>query len=135
MWSRYRLSIHVCQEWDWFNARGQIKDMACRTMMLKLDKLGLITLPAPRQKPSIRRLDKNRAPVFHTKDPIECSLGSIQPLTITPQSRQYNLYAHLLSIYHYLGYNGSVGASLRYLIHHCDDRAHLVHFYKRSSNE
>ncbi len=56
--SRRRLSIKLCEEWDWRNHKGVLKDMACRSMMLKLDKLEHIKLPARRQKPNNRMAAK-----------------------------------------------------------------------------
>ena len=35
-WSRWRLSKVLCQHWNWRNAAGQLKDMASRTLLLKL---------------------------------------------------------------------------------------------------
>jgi hypothetical protein len=37
-WSRYRLSCALCQVWGWHSLTGQIKDMAARTLLLKLDQ-------------------------------------------------------------------------------------------------
>src|SRR4249920_3506313 len=50
-WNRTKLSQHIAQSWQWQNQAGQLRDMACRTMLLKLEQKGLISLPA-RQKPS-----------------------------------------------------------------------------------
>ena len=51
-WGRTRLSEEICLLWDWRNAQGRIKDMAARTLLLKLERRGLIKLPA-RQRPSL----------------------------------------------------------------------------------
>jgi len=51
-WNRTRLSRELCALWDWRTPSGQVKDMACRTMLLKLHRRGLIQLPA-RQRPSV----------------------------------------------------------------------------------
>src|SRR6202011_1935961 len=53
-WNRTKLSQHIAQSWQWQNQAGQLKDMACRTMLLKLEQKGLICLPA-RQRPSNNR--------------------------------------------------------------------------------
>jgi hypothetical protein len=45
-WHRTRLSIEICRRWNWIDATGRLKDMACRTLLLKLDRRGLIHLPA-----------------------------------------------------------------------------------------
>jgi len=44
-WSRYRLSRQLATLWDWRNPVGQLKDMAARTLLLKLAQRGWITLP------------------------------------------------------------------------------------------
>jgi hypothetical protein len=47
-WGRYRLSVHIAQQWNWRSGAGQLKDMAARTLLLKLQRRGLVDLP-PRQ--------------------------------------------------------------------------------------
>jgi len=37
-WSRYRLSCALCHLWGWHSLTGQIKDMAARTLLLKLEQ-------------------------------------------------------------------------------------------------
>ena len=53
-WSRYRLSCELCRVWHWRSLTGQIKDMAARTLLLKMEQRGLVVLPAR------RRLSPNR---------------------------------------------------------------------------
>ena len=36
LWSRYRLSRVLAERWQWYSASGQLKDMAARTLLLKL---------------------------------------------------------------------------------------------------
>jgi hypothetical protein len=43
-WHRYRLSQELAQAWNWRTDNGRLKDMAARTMLLKLYRRGLITL-------------------------------------------------------------------------------------------
>src|SRR5437773_2824324 len=45
-WSRKRLSRELCQQWDWRNARGRLKDFAARSFLEKLQARGLVVLPA-----------------------------------------------------------------------------------------
>src|ERR1700720_152208 len=46
-WNRTKLSVHIAQRWQWRNHVGQLKDMACRSMLLKLEEKGLICLLVP----------------------------------------------------------------------------------------
>jgi len=61
-WGRTRLSQELCRHWDWRNAQGRIKDMAARTLLLKLERRGFIELPAP-QRPSSNAF-RNRCALF-----------------------------------------------------------------------
>ena len=118
-WSRRKLSQELCRLWNWRNGKGMLKDMASRSMMLKLDKKGYIKLPPRRQMP-VNRMAQKKAPyVFHEKKPIECSLKSIQPITIKVSQTKEDeaLYSCLLSEYHYLSYKGIVGQNIKYLVY------------------
>src|SRR5664279_4044793 len=53
-WSRWRLSRELATRWEWRNGAGQLKDMAARTLLAKLEQRGLIELPARRQVPTNR---------------------------------------------------------------------------------
>ena len=53
-WSRYRLSRELATLWNWRTAQGQLKDMAARTLLLKLEEQGWIELPARRMKSPTR---------------------------------------------------------------------------------
>src|SRR6478609_8338511 len=83
-WNRTKLSVHIAQWWQWRNHVGQLKDMACRSMLLKLEQKGLICLPA-RQKPS-----NNGCPFRPVVPPmaealvelIESQLSILEPLSI-----------------------------------------------------
>ena len=32
-WGRSRLSVALCEQWNWRGANGQLKDMACRSLL------------------------------------------------------------------------------------------------------
>ena len=52
---RTPLSQELCRRWNWRNAQGRLKDMAARTLLLKLERAGHIRLP-PRIRPSSNSL-------------------------------------------------------------------------------
>src|ERR1035438_10231177 len=54
-WSRKRLARELCLRWGWRNERGQLKDFAARSFLLKLEVKGAIQLPA-------LQVQKRRAP-------------------------------------------------------------------------
>jgi hypothetical protein len=118
-WGRTRLSEELCRLWDWRNAQGRIKDMAARTLLLKLERRGLIKLPA-RQRPSSNEFRNRRVPlVDHASKPIRGSLDDLRPLSVSivpPGSPDVRLFNGLLAQYHYLGHRNTVGENLRYLV-------------------
>jgi len=118
-WSRRRLSIELSTAWQWRNAAGQLKDMACRSLMLKLHDRGFINLPERRQRPTNRMTSHSIANVAHDTTPIVGRLSSLQPLDVIDvrqRSAAQPLYQHVLSRYHYLGYRSPVGENMQYLI-------------------
>ena len=62
-WSRRRISDHLERLWDWRSASGQLKDMAARTLLLKLEERGLIVLPQRRQASPILRSRKQASEI------------------------------------------------------------------------
>ncbi len=118
-WSRWRLSREISTYWDWRNGNGQIKDMACRSMLLKLEKQGHIILPKRRRVPINRMLQTKILHIEHDQTPIVCSLNEIQPIRVvnTWQNKEYeDLFCSLLSQHHYKGYKGVVGENMKYVI-------------------
>ena len=46
-WGRTRLSVMLCELWDWRAPNGQLKDMACRNLLLRLEQAGQIRFATP----------------------------------------------------------------------------------------
>ena len=78
-WNLSRLSREMCWRWNWRRPDGQIKDMACRELLRKLESRTLIKLP-PRQRFGPRCLPEIK-PVEVDKSPVSCRLFDIQPVT------------------------------------------------------
>ena len=119
-WNRTRLSRELCRRWNWRNEAGRLKDMACRTLLLKLERLGQIRLPA-RQRPSANALrNRQLLEVPHDQSPITGDLKALRPLRIEVLGERHPdlaLFRFLLQRYHYLGLRNSVGENLKYLAH------------------
>jgi len=118
-WGRFRLSVHIAQEWNWRNGAGQLKDMAARTLLLKLERRGLLKLPRRQrgggsrvaQPPACQQLGLWAEPL------IEGSLCQVRPVKLAPveSSVERGLLTHLLQHHHYLGYRRPVGENVQYL--------------------
>jgi hypothetical protein len=118
-WCRTRLSEELCRLWDWRNARGRIKDMAARTLLLKLERGGFIQLPDRRRPSSNGFRNRDASPVDHATAPIRVALRDLRPLAVSvvePGLEDLRLFNCLLSRYHYLGHRNTVGENIRYLI-------------------
>ena len=119
-WSRYRLSRVLAQRWQWYAASGELKDMAARTLLLKLQERGHIVLPERRRAPL------GRGPRFSPArfdsllpEAMVADLSSLRPLQIQvvgPKPPHYHQFQRYLDQHHYLGYRGPIGESVGYLI-------------------
>ena len=118
-WGRTRLSEELCELWSWRAASGQRKDMACRTLLLKLHRSDVIELPPPR-RPANNELRNRSVPVIeHDTSAIERPLKDLLPLDIRiiePRNGGADLFNCLLQKYHYLGHRSTVGETIRYLV-------------------
>ncbi len=109
-WGRTRLSEELCRQWDWRNAQGRPKDMAARTLLLKLERAGHILLP-PRQRPSSNEIRNRSVPmVAPASEPIHGVLCELQPLSVNvveQVSDDMHLFNGLLAGHHYLGHRNN----------------------------
>lgn len=117
-WNRTRLSKELCKWWNWRKENGQLKDMACRSFLLKLENRGYIKLPPALHSGNNKYRNCRIEPVLHSKKPIEGVLKQFYPIQIKVVERGYDLkfFKYFISQYHYLGWSGTVGENLKYLI-------------------
>jgi hypothetical protein len=123
-WNRTRLSRKLCEHWNWRNQAGRLKDMACRSLLLKLEARGLICLP-PRRTGSVNGRRNRQVPAVECEDrPVHCALAELQPLQLirVETQQQGALFRFLLAEYHYLGYGNTVGENVKYLLRAQDGR-------------
>lgn len=118
-WHRKRLSEEVAQAWDWRTDTGRLKDMAARTLLLKLHRSGRIVLPVARREPVQRGRSHPDLPGLENfPAPITASLRDLAPVTIEllhPKHAGYPSFSAYLARHHYLGHRGPVGEHLAYL--------------------
>ena len=118
-WCRSRLSVELCEHWAWRNAQGRLKDMAARTLLLKLERAGHIRLPSRRGPSPNGRRNRRLTPVEPPSTPMRGTLGDLRPLSVSvvaPGSEDARLFNGLLAHEHYLGHRNTVGENLRYLV-------------------
>lgn len=122
-WNRTRLSRELCGLWNWRRPDGQLKDMACRELLRKLEIHSLIKLPL-RQNPGPGRLPEVES-IDIDKNPLICSLSALQPVRILDarsSTENEKIFNHLVKEYHYLSYGRPVGQNMKYLVVDVNDR-------------
>ena len=116
--NRTRLSRELCSLWNWRNGVGQLKDMAARSLLLKLEAQGQIELP-PRRSASVNGLrNRQTVAIDHDQSRIQGRLDLWQPVQLEPLAQggaDAALFRFLLQRYHYLGHRNCVGENLKYL--------------------
>jgi hypothetical protein len=115
--SRYRLAREACERFDWRDATGRLKEMACRKELVRLERRGALVLPAARPVPwraSEQAVeDAAPAPQFCGK---LCELGEIELRVVASGSAESGQWNRLMQAWHPLGSGPLCGAQLRYLI-------------------
>ena len=116
-WGRTRLSKELCVLWNFRSANGNLKDMACRSLLLKLEKDKLIKLPARKSGTNNAKRNSSISLVLHSTLPVKASLKDLSPVQIKPveDRSELDLFKCFLSAYHYLGFSGTVGENLKYM--------------------
>ena len=116
---RTYISKQLCLLWDWRLPSGQLRDIACRDLLRRLEKQGLIQLPPP-LRPARRVGYKNTTslPKNFVSTPLSQSLGdfSVIEIEMVRGSGQERLYNALIASHHYLGYHQGAGEQLKYII-------------------
>jgi hypothetical protein len=117
--SRRRLSAILCEQWQWKQPNGALRDMVCRGLLLMLHRAGEIELPPIRQisrNPFVQRERPPRMLVDMT--PLTAALGDIRPLSLQQvrKTTDESLFNSLIEHHHYLAYQQPVGEHLKYLV-------------------
>lgn len=117
-WSRNQITLALAEAWNWRTATGRLKNFAGSSLLLKLEKRGLICLPERRRPPPKRMIRAELELPWPDPQPITEPLRELLPLTIEPLSTKQPRYASLaqyLIRHHYLGLRRSVGENMAYL--------------------
>jgi len=123
-WRRTRLSKELCILWNWQTDSGMLKDMSCRNLLLKLEKQELIKLPARKSGTNNAKRNSSIGFVPHSSLPIAAKLKTLTPLKVrlAEDKEALGLFKYFLFAYHYLGFNGTVGENLKYMVYDKNDR-------------
>ena len=121
---RSHLSNRLCELWDWRQANGRYRQIACRDLLRRLEAKGLIQLPPPLK--AARRAgyrNTTRLPELWDAVALAGPLAQFRPhlqLRLVHDAAEARVYAGLIGAYHYLGYQQAAGAQLKYLVWYAD---------------
>jgi hypothetical protein len=121
---RSHLSRQLCRLWDFRQANGAYREIACRDLLRQLEQRGLITLPAPLKKArQIGYRNQTFLPSSLDTSVVEGRLDHFSSLQVELVSRTSHeqLFNSLIGAYHYLGYGQGTGEQLKYVIS-CQER-------------
>jgi hypothetical protein len=113
--TRIELSRLFCHKTDWRKPDGGLKEMSCRVALLRLERSGLIRLPAPTTRPAAVKGVKHTAQ-GEPKADIHLEARRVD-LDFHPVDRKSSsLWNELIDRYHYLGYRRTGGAQMRFFV-------------------
>jgi hypothetical protein len=116
---RSHLSNRLCDIWDWRQANGRFRQIACRDLLRQLDGKGLVKLP-PLLRAARRIGYQNVIPSCDllNRVPLAGSLAGLRPeirVSLVQGAAPARLFKGLVGTYHYLGYQQAQGAQVKYL--------------------
>jgi hypothetical protein len=114
---RTHISKMLCQKWQWFQPNGRLKDMACREVLVTLERQGHLKLPPGRHNGQNDIRNRTLPSILVDQSPISGSLGDygLVSMTMVRNTHQESLYNSLVHQHHYLGYRQIVGQHLKYM--------------------
>jgi len=114
--SRYKISLLVCEDLGWRKPDGELKDMSCRVALLRMQKDGLIRLPAPKWRHGNHTICIQRTSLGEPGFPVHLPVHMMSDLhlELVGTKKASGLWNEYIDRYHYLGYTKLPGAQLRY---------------------
>jgi Domain of unknown function (DUF4338)/Transposase DNA-binding/Transposase Tn5 dimerisation domain len=117
--SRGKLSRGICEKLDWRSRNGRLKEVSCRTALLKLHRRGAIRLPDASPFP-VGRKEEGKGAARPAEAELHAELKQLQPVEViridTSDSVESRLWNELMDDHHYLGAGPLCGSQIRYLI-------------------
>ena len=113
---RKYISKELSRHWNWYQPNGNLKDMACREILLKIHRQNLVELPLPRVMPK-KKKHKNFTQLGLEIPPTSLSgkLSGFKEITLSlaDSDKEQTWWNSLVRKYHYQGYTRIVGRSIK----------------------
>ncbi len=122
--SRTALSQAVCRALHWRKPDGGLKQVSARVALLRMQRDGLLRLPAARRGPApARKPEPTPASDPPRPELLPARLAQVRPLRLDclrPRGPRSRLWNEFVERYHYLGHKRLPGAQLRYFVKAAD---------------
>lgn len=121
---RSHISNRLCEVWNWRQANGRFRQIACRDLLRRLEARGLIELPAAlcaARRTGYR--NQTQTPDLLNCEPLQGKLAEFKDelrIEVAGDCKQLALYKGLVGTCHYLGYQQATGAQLKYIAYFQD---------------
>ncbi len=114
---RTQISRILCKKWNWVQPNSSLKDMACREVLLTLNRKGLLNLPARFNSANNDKRNRSIPLVEIDQTPLQGKLSNLPPVKIklVRNTTLEPLYNSLIQQHHYLAYRQIVGNHLKYI--------------------
>ncbi len=118
--SRKELAMTISEHLEWFTASGGYKVDACMKLLMKLEDMGIVSLPAKQERYRLRKYGE-RVSITNRTDPgdeIRVKLSEIGEVKLeaVKNKEAKSLWNEYIDRYHYLGYKQPFGCHVRYFI-------------------
>lgn len=113
-WSRRKLSKQICEDFNWRQDNGYLKDMVCRSLLLELNRSGYVQLPPVTCRPNNPLANRTKPTTITVDETPIYNANKIAVLQVR-NTQHEGLYDSLIEQYHYLGYVHPVGEYLKYI--------------------
>jgi hypothetical protein len=121
---RSHVSNRLCEIWDWRQANGRFRQIACRDLLRQLERKGLVQLP-PLLHAARRIGYQNVVRPVPLLDRVALA-GSLalwrqeMQVSLVQGAEAARLFQGLVGTYHYLGYQQAQGGQVKYLARYRD---------------
>jgi len=114
---RTQISQILCKKWNWVQPNSGLKDMACREVLLTLNRKGLLNIPPRFNSANNDKRNRSIPIVDIDQTPVEGKLSNLPPVKLKSvrNTNPEPLYNSLIQQHHYLGYRQIVGNHLKYI--------------------
>ena len=126
--NRTQVSVRFCEHVGWRKPDGALKDMSCRVALLRMERDGLLQLPARQagHTPPYKRVQWSL--LTEPQAELTGRAGDLDLHFELVTERTSVLWNEYIDRYHYLGYKPLPGAQLRYFIKSEEDILALLGF-------